>query len=446
MRNDAEFTDMKKWMLLTALATLITACGEGVDDAPPTDVPADLPVGDIADPPADGHWGAATTCKDIPWMPPLEQPKIVISLDGLTLRLTDEAGDYDRVFPIGVGAMENGESLTPTSTQFASGTFYTRTDEPPTVDGPTTSQARWGWNHSCRMWWTDEDGRRVPVFAGLPFIRLAGHPHSAAYGIHGPIDDFSMPNGGNLRRGYVSHGCVRMSAEGIKEVYARLQGKQAEVVIQKPVERLEDGDAVDHDPWLLSECTDDSDCSFDGGFCQRNDYRERGYCTKSCDRYCPDRRGHPTSFCVPNPEGSGGICTLKSTEVETNECRRLPGFVETQNVYRPDRSASADVCLPGSQGWIGDRCMQDDECDTNLCIPVEGGPQGICSQRCDRYCPDRVGAATTFCIDAPGSVPHDGGMCVARCSSDDDCPGGTRCEASPRHNQSSVVQAACVPE
>lgn len=428
-------------------ALFSAACVEEPIEDGPAGEPAgeDLPLGDVFNPKADGFYGAATTCKDIPYVEPLRDPKIVISLDGLTLRLVDRAGAYDRVFPIGVGGIENGESLTPTSTQFPSGTFYTRTDERPVDDGPTASQARWGWNHRCRMWWTDEDGSKVPVFAGLPFIRLAGHPTSASYGIHGPIDDYTMPSGGVLRRGYVSHGCVRMSSEGIKEVWGRLQGKQAEVVIQKPAERLEDGSAVDFDPWLLSECQSDSDCDFAGGFCQKNDYRGAGFCTMACTKYCPDRAGHPTSFCVDNPHGNGGICTVKSERVTTNYCERLDGFVQYSGVYRPDRSASASVCLPGSKGWIGDRCLEDDECDTGVCTPIEGGPQGICTQSCSRYCPDKDGAAGTFCIDAPASVPETGGMCVARCHDDDHCPAGTACVESPRYSQSSVVVKSCVP-
>jgi hypothetical protein len=437
--------NMKRPAILMLLLIAVGCVDEPIDP-PADDLPtSDLPVGDVLNPRADGFYGAATTCKEIPPVEPLNDPKIVISLDGLTLRLTDQAGTYDRVFPIGVGAMEEGESLTPTSTQYGR-SFYTRTDEPPTVDGPTPDEARWGWNHSCRMWWTSsETGEKIPVFAGLPFIRLAGHPSSAAYGIHGPVDNYTMPSGGTLRRGYVSHGCIRMSAEGIVEVYGRLQGRRAEVVIQKPVERRSDGEAVDFDPWLLSECQSDADCDFDEGFCQHNEYRGAGFCTRSCTRYCPDRDGHPTSFCVPNPDGAGNICTLKSTPTATDNCRRLQGFVEHPDVARPDESARADVCLPGSGGWIGDRCLSDGECDTGLCTPVEGGPGGVCTESCYRYCPDREGAAGTFCIDAPPTVPRTGGMCVRRCFDDSHCPAGTECREMRRRNQPSVVVSSCVP-
>jgi hypothetical protein len=431
--------------LFLAAVLVVTGCTDAMvetEDSEP--IGEDLPMGDVLNDRADGFWGAATECKQMPDLEPLADPKIVVSLDGLTLHLWDEAGTYDKVFPIGVGAIEDGESLTPTSTQYTVGKFHTRTDATPTQDGPTPDAARWGWNQQCRVWWTDEDGEKLPVFAGLPFIRLAGHPHSASYGIHGPVDQYPLPSGGILRRGYVSHGCIRMSADGIGEVWARLQGHRADVTIQKPVERLSDGTAVQYDPWLLAECSKDSDCDFDGGFCRENEYTGRGFCTKACSRYCPDRAGHAMSFCVPDPDTGEGICTLKA-QASTNSCRRFDGFVEQDGVYRPDRSSSSDVCLPGSQGWIGDGCLADSECDTGYCTPIDGGPRGICAQSCSRYCPDKDGHAVTFCVNAPESIPDEGGICVARCAGPDDCGLGTTCEASPRHSQSSVVRNACVP-
>src|SRR4051812_5374535 len=71
----------------------------------------DLPLGEIEN--ALGTTGAATTCKAIPEVAPLADPEITISLDGLTLHLVDHASDYDRVFPIGPGALDAGVSKTP---------------------------------------------------------------------------------------------------------------------------------------------------------------------------------------------------------------------------------------------------------------------------------------------------------------------------------------------
>ena len=109
---------MNRW-LVSGIAILLAACsgdGDVADDL----AGADLPLGDRSpdDLKADGDWGSALTCKTIPNLPPLPNPKITISLHGLTLRLTDTTAGYDKVFPIGVGQIDTkagsftrGESL-----------------------------------------------------------------------------------------------------------------------------------------------------------------------------------------------------------------------------------------------------------------------------------------------------------------------------------------------
>lgn len=432
-----------KWLSVGLVALAVFACDDATQEEASV-VGEDLPVGSVLNPPEDGSWGAATTCKEIPEVEPLKDPRIVVSLDGLTLRLWDAQGDYERVFPVGVGAFEDGASLTPTSTQYAAGKFYTRTDERPVIDGPTPAEARWGWNQKCRMWWTSEDGDKVPVFAGLPFIRLAGHPTSSSYALHGPVDDYTIPSGGKLRRGYVSHGCVRMAAADIVEVYGRIQGKRAEVTIQKPVERREDGDAIEHQPWMLAQCSADSDC-FTGGVCRQNPYTGEGFCTQTCTKFCPDKAGYAPTFCAKDEDG-GGYCTFKADLVRNGACAGLAGFVQQDGVARPDGSATASACVPGSEGWIGDRCLEDDECDLGACTPIAGGPEGVCTAPCTRFCDDKVNAAKTFCIDAPDSIMDDGGVCVAKCYNDDHCAAGMRCESQPRINQTSVTASVCVPQ
>jgi hypothetical protein len=171
---------MSRLLSLPILATtlLSAACADSGADAPPgaPDDASELGLGLVEDMKADGNWGAATTCKPIPNHTPLKDPMIVISLDGLTLHLFDRQGTYDKVFAIGPGGIENGKSLTPVSTNRPDGVYYTRSDTARGIDGPTAAQQVWSWNHACRMWWKDELGRQIPVFAGLPFIRLEGPP------------------------------------------------------------------------------------------------------------------------------------------------------------------------------------------------------------------------------------------------------------------------------
>ncbi len=289
-------------------------------------------------------WSNALQCKPIPAVEPLRNPEIVVSLDGLTLHLRDRGGTYDRVFPIGPGMLENGRSLTPTSDMAPTGLFYT---------GSNTTEVRddqWGYYYPCRIWHEDR-GVRTPVFAGLPFIRLAGPP-TAGYGIHGPIDNFTAPNGGALRRGYVSHGCMRMSADDIVEVYGRIRRHpRTPVKIQQAVERLSDGRAVDlAQRWVGAECTTSSDCNFTGGTCRVATGATKGFCTLPCSSSCPDRAGEATTFCVRDPastDASRGICVVTASPTFNNTCARYRGALAlSRNVSRPDGSARNDVCAP----------------------------------------------------------------------------------------------------
>ncbi len=430
----------------TLLLGLLAACAEEATPEAPALDESDLGLGLVDEMKEDGNWGSATTCKPIPNLTPLKDPMIVVSLDGLTLHLVDRQGTYDKVFAIGPGAIENGVSLTPVSTGRPDQVFYARTDMPKGYDGPTPAQQVWSWNYACRMWWKDEQGKQIPVFAGLPFIRLEG-PSTTAYGIHGPIDKFTQPNGGTLRRGYVSHGCVRMDAVDLVEVYALIQGKKTPVRIQQAVERKNER-AVDlAAKWVGSECQIDSDCNFDGGFCQVNDYSGRGFCTTRCSQFCTDRAGYAPTFCVANPKKPGeGMCVAKSVAVD-NTCRRYDHFVTKKGVARMNQAATkADVCLPGTEGWMGDRCLAKAECAGGVCaMPADGEGAGICTQPCSRSCPDKPSYATTFCVTASEESGLSQGMCTATCTNNDDCALGTTCEVEPRYGQPTVTRGVCLP-
>ncbi|MBP7125873.1 L,D-transpeptidase [Myxococcota bacterium] len=433
------------WML----AAVVGACETGDPGEGASDPEEELGIGSIDDLKEDGGWGSALTCKPLPDLPVLPHPEIVVSLDGLTLRLFDASTGFEKVFPIGPGAIRNGESLTPTSLSRPDLRFHLRLDKPLVKEIPDSRKAQpWGYAYSCKYWWKDpSSGKQVPVFAGLPFLRLEGAP-SLAYAIHGPIDAYTEPSGGRLKRGYVSHGCIRMEAADVLELAARCKGRKVPVRVQRSVERRSDGTAVDlPGRWLLSECVEDGDCNFAGGRCLRNPWSARGFCTAACSRLCPlDRWGYPESFCIAHPEDARqGICTLKSGPLNA-WCARHPGF--TTGIQEPrfsQASVKADVCLPGSPGYLGAPCFTDPECREpgGFCDLDEAGPgrPGRCTLACSKTCPDRPGAPGTFCVDDQGR-----GRCVARCVLDDDCPAGDVCTSGvPRFGQPSVTASVCGP-
>jgi hypothetical protein len=417
--------------LLPALVCAVWGCA---DEPPALDEGDELPIGDVSadDLKADGAWGAATTCKPVPELPRLVDPRITISLNGLTLHLVDPATGYDKVFPIGPGAIDGDEtSLTyGESLSMYPLLAYDKQDFQIT---PSSIQP-------CKIWWTDPaTGQKLPVFAGLPFLSWSG-----SYGIHGPIDNYRSPAGGTLRRGYVSHGCIRMQAADVLELYGRIKGlPRVPVRVQREPERLSDGTRVDvPQKWVGAECDSDDECAYTNGFCKRNAWSDRGFCSARCNRSCADRAGYPTTFCVDDPDDpSLGMCVPKE-QAEDRGCRPYDHFVVGTEPRHTQPSVTARVCVPGSPGWVGDRCVSDGDCLFGTSCEA-----GICTMSCDRYCADEPGWASTFCVSDPSLGA--GGRCVRQCtpeSNASECAAGQICVERSRNGQPSVVRDVCLPE
>ncbi len=96
-------------------------------------------------------WGHALQCKPIPALPVLPSPEVVISLDGLTLHLFDRTTGFDRVYPVGVGAVRLGRMLTVPSPSGPKGRYHARLDVMAFRDRPRP-EVRWAWNYTCRFW------------------------------------------------------------------------------------------------------------------------------------------------------------------------------------------------------------------------------------------------------------------------------------------------------
>jgi hypothetical protein len=409
------------------------------DEEPSDDVGVDLSVGDLSaeDQKADGNWGAALTCKTAPNLPRLVNPKITLSINGLTLHLQDPATGFDKVYPVGAGAIEQDE----TSGEFhESLSLYpvTSTGKSDFVITPSSIQP-------CKTWWTDaKTGAKSPVFAGLPFMSFFG-----PYAIHGPIDNFRAANGGTLRRGYVSHGCFRMEAADVLEVYARIRGvARVPVHVQREAERLPDRTEVDLPAkWVGAECTADADCAYPEGFCAKNPLTQRGFCSAHCTGFCRDRAGYPSTFCVADPNMPGqGMCVAKA-QSENFQCRPYDQQAVASLTRFGQPTVKANVCTPASPGWVGDHCRNDDEChDGTVCKGATATRPGVCTMSCDKACADQPGYADTFCTTVPAFGA--GGFCMRQCTTSSnaaECPTDLTCAPRARNRDALVVKNVCLP-
>lgn len=430
----ARVSRLPSYLRLIALALAACATPPTPDDAA---AGGDLALGDVEDDgKADGGdptWGHALECKPVPALPPLAKPRITLSIDGLTLHLVDEAGTYDRVFPVGPGAIDHE----PTDREVGESKSYLpvlATGKHDFAITPATIQP-------CKTWWTDpETGAKSPVFAGLPFLSWSGN-----FAIHGPIDNFRAANGGSLRRGYVSHGCFRMEAADVLEVYARIKGvASVPVHVQREAERRADGSRVDLDArWIGASCDADAECAYPGGFCAKDAYAAHGTCSAHCTTYCTDRKGYPGTFCVDDPDSTTGqgMCVAKVT-AQDEACRPYDALAPKTLARHGQPSVTAQVCAPGSRGWIGDRCLGDADCTNGTTC----GTDGTCTQACTRACPDQAGWAPTFCAaTAPGATT---GACVRQCtpgSHAPECADDEACALEARAGQPSTQKYVCQP-
>lgn len=115
--------------------------------------------------------------------------------------------------------------------------------------------------------------------------------------------------------------------------------------------------------WVGEPCADDRACDFQDGRCAAwfdEDADELfGFCTASCDGFCPDAAGHPTSFCV---DLGGGVGSCATTPASQNDfCRAIPG-AEAHVLPRHVGASGAEeayrsVCVPPG---LATSCTADD--------------------------------------------------------------------------------------
>ncbi len=85
---------------------------------------------------------------------------------------------------------------------------------------------------------------------------------------------------------------------------------------------------VGEPPWIGEPCTEQSECDFlasgEPAFCLTNDLGDAGFCTISCDGFCPDKAGAAGTFCVDSGVEDLGACASVPDDVN-DFCAAIPG-------------------------------------------------------------------------------------------------------------------------
>ena len=124
----------------------------------------------------------------------------------------------------------------------------------------------------------------------------------------------------------------------------------------------DDDDSQDPGPlgWIGSPCESSADCDFDGAVCLTEDF-PGGVCTQVCDLYCPDRAGHPVTFCVDT------LDLPASAELGDGDCMSRCDFS-----HFPDSG-----CRPGWSCQIASRANEPNT-DMFVCLPGDDTDLSSC--------------------------------------------------------------------
>ena len=105
--------------------------------------------------------------------------------------------------------------------------------------------------------------------------------------------------------------------------------------------------------------------------------------------------------------------------------------------------------------WIGGVCNSDADCPfeggTCLFPPISSAePPGMCTQSCERTCPDsrQPNTRPTFCVNGSEvGLSGAGGLCISQCRTGyvNDCRSGFSCVERERFEEEMTVRNVCLP-
>ncbi len=100
-----------------------------------------------------------------------------------------------------------------------------------------------------------------------------------------------------------------------------------------------------------SPCQADADCDFAGGRCATAGQGwPGGHCTVECSRLCPDRAGHPVTFCVDTPGGTGACVSRCDTAIHPGGDGCRSGYACSLQPRRGEAATTREACVP--EAWL----------------------------------------------------------------------------------------------
>ena len=381
------------------------------------------------------HWGAALTCKAVPDPAAAgESRSITVSLDGLTLHLVDAATGYDKVFPIGPGAIEHdadrrasyGESL---SLRAAHRDGQQRLRDHAVVDPAVQDLVdrsrdrrevagvrRPAVHEVVRQLRDPRPDRQLPRAERrqpAPRLRLARlRPHGGR----------RRPRGLRAHQGASPRCRCTCSASPSASRDGQPRRRAAEVGrrrVRAPT------------PTATSPAAS----------ARRNAYGEPRLLQRALhvDLRRPRRHARrPSASPIPS-DATKGMCVAQDDQRRT----RIAGPTITSSPSRTNRfkqSVKATVCVPGSPGWVGDRCLAASDCKNGTSCR-----DGICTRDLRAVLPRRAGLGRR--PSAP-PTPASATSCLRACtpaSNASECPADSDCVQRQRVSDSRTVKYVCVP-
>ena len=191
-----------------------------------------------------------------------------------------------------------------------------------------------------------------------------------------------------------------------------------------------------------------------------------GHCDASVFKYVDSQyRDDMVGFIVSQAKGLGGGILLMH-DIHANSANHLDEVLTALEAagfsfVRLDDTSTFPLLngvAPPPSAWVGTPCKDDTACKftsgskSGNCYeftPTGGSAAGFCTLACDGYCPDKAGAAATFCTSLDGAT----GSCVSKAAAENhqcaDIPGTAAKPADRYIGTSSAIAATatvCLPK